>query len=142
MKEIKINVQRLENVLEKLFLFKSLEQGMKERFIDESVLVIAEKDETLIEEGALENTIYIEGAKVHITDAASHPYNVEFLRFETGSPMHELVQTRTHVGYIVPDLDEALKGQTVIVEPFDATEELRVAFITDGDAVLELMEER
>ena len=59
MKEIKINVQRLENVLEKLFLFKSLEQGMKERFIDESVLVIAEKDETLIEEGALENTIYI-----------------------------------------------------------------------------------
>lgn len=59
MKEIKINVQRLENVLEKLFLFKSLEQGMKERFIDESVLVIAEKGETLIEEGALENTIYI-----------------------------------------------------------------------------------
>jgi ATP-binding cassette subfamily B protein len=59
MKELKINVQRLENVLEKLFLFKSLEQGMKERFIDESVLVIAEKGETLIEEGALENTIYI-----------------------------------------------------------------------------------
>ena len=90
----------------------------------------------------LENTIYIEGAKVHITDAANHPYNVEFLRFDPDSPMHELVRTRTHVGFIVPDLDEALKGQNVIIEPFDATEELRVAFVTDGDAVLELMEKR
>jgi len=59
MKEIKINIQRLENVLEKLFLFKSLEQGMKERFIEDSVLVIADKGEILIAEGALENTIYI-----------------------------------------------------------------------------------
>jgi len=59
MKEIKINVQRLENVLEKLFLFKSLGQDMKERFLEESVLVIADRGETIITEGALENTVYI-----------------------------------------------------------------------------------
>jgi cAMP-dependent protein kinase regulator len=59
MKEIKINVQRLENVLEKLFLFKSLEKDMKEHFIEDSILVIADRGEIIISEGALENTIYI-----------------------------------------------------------------------------------
>ena len=43
---------------------------------------------------------------------------------------------------MVDNLDEAIKGRNVIVAPFDATESLRVAFITDGDAVLELMEAR
>ena len=89
-----------------------------------------------------ENEIYIEGAKVYITDAESHPYRVEFLRFEPGSPMHELVRTRPHAGFMVDSLDDALKGQNVIIPPFDATAELRVAFVTDGDAVLELMEAR
>lgn len=89
-----------------------------------------------------ENEIYIDGAKVSLTDAESHPYGVEFLRFDADSPMPEEVKTRAHVGFIVENLCEALEGRNVIVEPFDATEELRVAFITDGDAVLELMEKR
>jgi hypothetical protein len=83
---------------------------------------------------------YIEGAKVYATDPEAHPYRVEFLRFEADSEMHELVQTKTHVAFMVDDLAAALAGKNVIVEPFDATDTLRVAFITDGDAVLELME--
>jgi CRP-like cAMP-binding protein len=59
MKEMKINLTRLEPVLEKLFLFKSLDRGMKERFIEESVVVIAQKNEVIIREGDVENTIYI-----------------------------------------------------------------------------------
>jgi len=59
MKEIKINVQRLEPVLEKLFLFKSLEREMKDRFVEESVVIIADGGETIITEGAVEETIYI-----------------------------------------------------------------------------------
>lgn len=59
MKEIKINVQRLEPVLEKLFLFKSLEREMKDRFVGESVVIIADGGETIITEGAVEETIYI-----------------------------------------------------------------------------------
>lgn len=90
----------------------------------------------------LKDPIYLKEAKVHITDAGKHPYNVEFLRFEPGSPMPEVVRTRPHAAFIVEDLDKALKGQNVIIPPFNATEELRVAFVTDGDAVLELMEKR
>jgi len=85
---------------------------------------------------------YMEGAKVYATDPTQHPFRVEFLRFEADSPLHEWVRTRSHAAFMVPNLDEALAGQNVIIPPFDANESLRVAFVTDGDAVLELMESK
>ncbi|MCF7957444.1 MAG: hypothetical protein K9M57_03240 [Phycisphaerae bacterium] len=84
--------------------------------------------------------VYLEGIKVHLTDPENHPYRIEFLRFESGSPMHAAIQNNAHAAYMVEDLQAALEGKNVIVEPFDATEALRVAFITDGDAVIELMQ--
>ena len=89
-----------------------------------------------------DNEAYIEGGKVYATDPESHPYRVEFLRFEPDSPLPEAVRTQPHAAFIVPDLDKALEGQNVILPPFDATPELRVAFIQDGDAVIEVMEKR
>ncbi len=87
-----------------------------------------------------ENEIYIEGAKVFITDSEGHPYRVEYLRFEKDSPMHEDVINNPHAAFIVDDLKAALEGENVIVESFDATETLRVAFINDKGAIIELME--
>ncbi len=85
---------------------------------------------------------YIAGGKVFVTDPESHPYRIEFVRFEADSPMHEAVQRSPHAAFVVDSLDEALKGRNIIIPPFDATDTLRVAFITDGEAVLELMEMR
>lgn len=87
-----------------------------------------------------ENEIYIEVAKVFITDPESHPYRVEYLRFEKDSPMHADVINNPHAAFLVNDLTAALEGKKVIVEPFDATETLRVAFINDKGAVIELMQ--
>ncbi len=87
-----------------------------------------------------EGAAYIEGGKVWATDPADHPYNVEYLFFESDTPMHELIQTKNHVAFMVEDLDAALVGKTVICDPFDATETLRVAFIEDRGAILELMQ--
>jgi hypothetical protein len=89
-----------------------------------------------------ENEDYLEGAKVYTTNPEEHPYRVEFLRFEEGSPMHEAVQNNSHAAFLVDNIDQALEGQNVIVEPFDASDTLRVAFIMDGDAVIELMESK
>ena len=85
---------------------------------------------------------YIEGAKVHVSNPDEHPYRVEFLCFDPDSPMPDAICTQPHVAFIVPSLDAALEGQNVILEPFDATDELRCAFIQDGNAVIELMEKR
>jgi hypothetical protein len=83
---------------------------------------------------------YIEGAKVYTTNPEEHPYRVEFLRFEEGSPLPEAVQKNCHIAFLVDDLEKALEGQNVIVEPFDPRDTLRVAFIMHGDAVIELMQ--
>jgi len=85
---------------------------------------------------------YVEGGKVYVTNPEAHPFRVEFLRFEAGSPLHEAVQTRPHAAFIVPNLDEAIAGMNVIIPPFDATPVFRCAFITDGDAVIEVMQRR
>jgi hypothetical protein len=87
-----------------------------------------------------DDEIWIDGGKVFVTDAEKHPFRVEFLRFEPGSPMPEAVRTRSHAAFVVGDLAAEVQGREVIVPPFDANEELRVAFIKDGDAVIELME--
>ena len=87
-----------------------------------------------------DNETYIEGAKVYITDPQAHPYGVEFLRFEPDTPMPDALQRQSHAAFAVDNLDEALEGEDVLLPPFDATETLRVAFITDGDALIELME--
>jgi len=89
-----------------------------------------------------DNENYVEGAKVYVSDPESHPYRVEFLRFEEDSPLHEAVQTRPHAAFLVQDLNAALEGMNVIIPPFDATEELTCAFIQDGEAVIELMQKR
>jgi hypothetical protein len=86
--------------------------------------------------------IYIEGGKVHVTDAEAHPYRIEYLRFDADSPMHPDIQNKAHAAFKVENLDAALKGKQVITEPFDATDTLRVAFINDGGAIIELMEQK
>jgi len=88
------------------------------------------------------NEFYIEAGKVWATSPDDNPFRIEFLRFDADSPMHEAVLNNTHAAFIVDDMDAALEGQNVIVPPFDATDTLQVAFIMDGDAVIEVMVER
>ena len=89
-----------------------------------------------------EGATFIEGAMVHVTDPAKHPYRVEFVRFEKGSPFPKEVQSRSHAAFMVDDLEAAVKDKKVLVPPCDATPTLRIAFIMDGDAVIELMQEK
>jgi len=85
-------------------------------------------------------TAFVEGGKVHITDAKAHPYGVEWLKFEPNSPMPELIQKVAHVAFEVDNLEQALQGAKIIVEPFDAMKGLRCAFIDEGGAPVELMQ--
>ena len=89
-----------------------------------------------------EGESFLEGAKLYLTDPLKHPFRVEFLRFMDDSPMHELLKTKPHAAFVVPDMDAALKDQNVLIPPFDATDEFRCAFVIDGDALIEVMVRR
>jgi hypothetical protein len=86
------------------------------------------------------NEMYVPATKVWVTDPAQHPHKIEFLRFEPDSPVKGAVRNQPHMAFRVDNLDEAIKGEEVVLGPFDATETLRVVFILKDGAVYEFME--
>lgn len=55
-------------------------------------------------------------------------------------PYPELVRTVAHVAFEVDDLEEALRGQTIIIAPNSPSPGLIVAFIEVNGAPIELMQ--
>ncbi len=87
-----------------------------------------------------EGETYLEGGKLYITDAEASPNRIEWLRFEAGSPMPEMLQTLPHIAYMVEDLAAEMAGATVLLEPFEPFEGLTVAFVIEEGAPIELMQ--
>jgi hypothetical protein len=83
---------------------------------------------------------YLESKRLWLTSPADHPYRVEWLWYEEGSPEAELVRIRPHVAYRVDSLEEALAGGKVVAEPFDVFREVRVAFIEVDGAPIEFVQ--
>jgi len=83
---------------------------------------------------------YLEGAKVYITDPEKHPYRVEFVRCEKGSPLPKPIQTTPHAAFQVDDIQAAVKGREVVMPPTAMSDTMTIAFIKDGDALLELIQ--
>ena len=83
---------------------------------------------------------YAEAMKLYLTDFTQSPNKIEFLRFEEGSPMPELLQKVPHIAYEVPSIAEAMEGKEVLLEPFVVSDELTCAFIVEEGIPIELME--
>ena len=88
-----------------------------------------------------EGETYLEDAKLYITAVADSEYNIEWLRFEEGSPMPEILKTTAHVAYMVDDIEKAMEGKQTLLEPFEPMEGLKVAFILEDGAPIEFMQE-
>ncbi|BDD11097.1 hypothetical protein FUAX_35290 [Fulvitalea axinellae] len=82
---------------------------------------------------------YLEGAKVFITDYNVSPNKIEWLRFEDDSEFPELIQSTAHIAYRVKDLEAEMEGKEVLVEPFSPGEGLKIAFVVEEGAPIELM---
>lgn len=87
-----------------------------------------------------EGEVYLERFKMWASGFDSSPYGVEWLRFEPDSPLPELVRTVPHVAFAVDDLEEALVGQEVLIEPNRPSEGLTVAFIVHDGAPVEFLQ--
>ena len=86
---------------------------------------------------------WVEATRVWVTSPRAHPYNIEFLRFEPDSPVTGPLRTDPHVAYRVDDVESAIEGHDVVLEPFDvAVGFLKVAFVDVGGALVEFMQYR
>ncbi len=84
--------------------------------------------------------VYLEEFKMHVSGFAASPYGVEWMRFEAGSPVSELIRTVPHVAFVVDDLEAALEGKQVLTPPNSPSDGLSVAMIVHDGAPIELMQ--
>jgi hypothetical protein len=82
---------------------------------------------------------YLEQLGFFVAGFRASPYGVEWMRFEKGSPVHELIRTVPHVAFEVDDLDAAIAGQHVICPPGSPSEGVRSAMIVHDGAPIELI---
>jgi len=83
---------------------------------------------------------YLEEFKVYVSGYDTSPYKIEWMRFEEGAPSPELVKTVPHVAFEVDDLNEAIKGKEILVEPNSPSPGVMVAFIVDNGAPVEFLQ--
>lgn len=77
---------------------------------------------------------------MYVSGYEESEFGIEWMRFEPDCPLPELVRTVPHVAFRVDDLDAALEGREVIIEPTAPSEGVRVAFIVENGAPVELLE--
>jgi hypothetical protein len=87
-----------------------------------------------------EGAMYNEVLSVWLTDISKSPNKIEWLKFEEGSILHELIQKETHLAYTVPSMEEELKGKNILFPPMVCNEHLTIAFIEEEGIPIEIME--
>lgn len=68
------------------------------------------------------------------------PYGIEWMRFEPGCEVSDLVRTVPHLAFEVENLERALKGLTLLGGISSPSPGVRVAMIVDDGAPIELIE--
>ncbi len=83
---------------------------------------------------------YSSKLKMHGSGYFDSPYGIEWMNFDDDNSLPELIRTVPHVAFVVDDLDAALEGKDVIVEPESPADGVRVAFIVDNGAPVEFLQ--
>lgn len=86
--------------------------------------------------------IYLETLGMYVSGFATSPYGVEWMRFEPGSPVAELVRNVPHIAFEVDNLDRAIEGKELIGEVSSPMAGVRVAMILHNSMPVELLEFR
>ncbi|MEL6259463.1 MAG: hypothetical protein AAFR12_00220 [Cyanobacteria bacterium J06626_6] len=74
------------------------------------------------------------------SDHENNPFGLQWQRYWENAPYPELVKTFPHIAFEVENLQDAIQGQKVIIEPNSPSAGLLVAFIEINGAPIELMQ--
>lgn len=83
---------------------------------------------------------YLEEHDVYTCGYGENPYGVEWMRFGPKCHLPELVKTVPHVAFQVNNLEAALIGKEVLIEPNNSSPGVTVAFIVDNGAPIEFLQ--
>jgi hypothetical protein len=84
---------------------------------------------------------YSADMKLFLTDFSESEHNIEWLRFAADCEMPKEIQEQPHIAYVVENLEEAIEGQKVVLDPCSVNDTLHIAFIVDAEGCpVEFME--
>ena len=83
---------------------------------------------------------HLDDLGVHVCGFETSPYGIEWMRFESHCRVPDLVKAVPHVAFVVDNLEKALKGRVVLIAPNAPSRGVRVAFILDDGAPVELLQ--
>jgi hypothetical protein len=83
---------------------------------------------------------YLEQFKMYVSGFETSEYGIEWMRFEPGSPIPELVRKVPHVAFEVNDLEAELRDRDVLIVPNSPSPGVRVAFIVENGAPVEFLQ--
>ena len=87
-----------------------------------------------------DNEIYLEHFDIYYTDHESNPFGIQWMRYGEKCTLPKIVQEMTHIAFQVEDLEKALEGKEIIIQPNSPSEGVFVAFILENGAPVELLE--
>jgi hypothetical protein len=90
--------------------------------------------------GSFEGEIPLPHLKVTVSDHKNNPFGIQWQRYWEEASYPDLVKTVAHVAFEVDDLEAAIKGQKVLIEPNSPSRGVMVAFIEVNGAPVELMQ--
>ena len=83
---------------------------------------------------------YLAQFGLYVSGYETSEYKIEWMRYEPDSPIHPLVKSVPHVAFEVDDIDKAIIGKEVIIQPNSPSDGVRAAFIVENGAPIELIE--
>lgn len=84
--------------------------------------------------------VYLKDFKVYVSGYDTSPYKIEWMRYEEDSPVNKLVQSVPHIAFEVDNLEDAIAGREILIEPNSPSEGITVAFIIDNGAPVEFLQ--
>ena len=83
---------------------------------------------------------HLKNLKVFVVSHEKSEFGVEWMRFESDAAVPELVRQVPHVAFEVTDLSAELAGREILIPPNSPSDGVRVAFIIENGAPIELLE--
>ncbi len=84
--------------------------------------------------------MYLKTHRVFCTDHERNPFGIQWMRYEPECSVPELVRTVPHVAFEVDDLNQAIAGHQILIEPNSPSPGVLVAFVLCDGAPVEFLQ--
>lgn len=90
-------------------------------------------------QGSEDQGVFSEVAGMYTTDNPGK-FRIQWHRFTENSTLHPLIKTVPHVAFRVDNLSEAIKGESLLLGPYEPIDDYFVAIINDSGVPVEFIQ--